>query len=195
MCERVWNEGVHLGHFRSGAIDENDQLAITMDTVVRFGLEFPFSPRRLWRNGDKTRTTSVKCSASTRSGTEPMWGGPVAALASSHRQQFGRHVRPARVKFMLSLALRARRTHPPPLGVVHSHSSVRHLARWLPRRSGKLPPPPLRGVAGGGGARSFAAYSIALAFGAGVGFTAYENYQPFRHTILAVVRCSRVAGE
>jgi hypothetical protein len=109
------------------------------------------------------------------------------------------HVRPVRVRvrFMLSLGLRTKRTHTPPLGVFHSQSSVRHrhLSRWLPRRSGKLPLPPLRGVAGGGGARSFAAYSIAIAFGAGVGFTAYENYQPFRHTVLAVVRCSRVAGE
>ena len=106
------------------------------------------------------------------------------------------HVWPARVRvrFMLSLGLRARRTHTPPFGALHSHSSVRHLARWLPRRSGTLPPPRLRGVASRG-ARSFAAYSIALAFGVGVGFTAYENYQPFRHTVLAVVRCSRVAGE
>jgi len=113
MCERVWNEGVHLGHFRSGAIDENDQLAITMDTVVRFGLEFPFSPRRLWRNGDKTRTTSVKCSASTRSGTEPMWGGPVAALASSHRQQFGRHVSACSGQIH-ALPSSPRETHAPP---------------------------------------------------------------------------------
>ena len=96
---------------------------------------------------------------------------------------------------MLSLGLRTRRAHTPSLGVFHSQSSVRHLSRWLPRRSRKLPLPPLRGVAGSGGARSFAAYSIALAFGVGVGFTAYENYQPFRHTVLAVVRCSRVAGE
>ena len=33
-----------------------------------------------------------------------------------------------------------------------------------------------------------------LAAGA-LGYVAYENYQPFRHTVLAVVRCSRVAGE
>ena len=29
---------------------------------------------------------------------------------------------------------------------------------------------------------------------AGAGYVAYEHYQPFRHTVLAVVRCSRVAG-
>lgn len=28
----------------------------------------------------------------------------------------------------------------------------------------------------------------------GLGYVAYENSQPFRHTVLAVVRCSRVAG-
>ena len=28
----------------------------------------------------------------------------------------------------------------------------------------------------------------------GLGYIAYENYKPFRHTVLAVVRCSRVAG-
>jgi len=50
-------------------------------------------------------------------------------------------------------------------------------------------------VGAGHGARSFAATLIAVAFGAGVGFIAYENYQPFRHTVLAVARCSRVAGE
>ncbi|KAI0268807.1 ABC1 family-domain-containing protein [Gloeopeniophorella convolvens] len=43
------------------------------------------------------------------------------------------------------------------------------------------------------GTRSLAAYSIAITFGAGVTFVAYENYQPFRHTVLAVARCSRVA--
>jgi aarF domain-containing kinase len=32
-----------------------------------------------------------------------------------------------------------------------------------------------------------------LAVGA-LGYLTYENYQPFRHTVLAVVRCSRVAG-
>jgi hypothetical protein len=120
-----------------------------------------------------------------------MMGGPVTAPSLHHR---GTQRARAWVRFMLSLGLRVRRTHPAPLGVVRSHSSIRHLARWLPRRSGILPPPPLRGVANAG-ARSFAAYSIALAFGAGVVFTAYENYQPFRHTVLAVVRCSRVAGE
>jgi len=167
-----------------------------MDTVVRFGLEFPFSPRRLWRNGDKTRTTSVNVAqvTRTRNGTDVGRAGHRACIISSPAV-WSQHVRPARLRFMLSLALRARRTHPPPLGLVHSHSYVRYLSRWLPRRSGKLPPPPVRGGAGGGGARSFAAYSIALGFGVGVGFTAYENYQPFRHTVLAVVRCSRVAGE
>lgn len=29
---------------------------------------------------------------------------------------------------------------------------------------------------------------------AGLGYVAYENYKPFRHTVLAVARCSRVAG-
>lgn len=28
---------------------------------------------------------------------------------------------------------------------------------------------------------------------AGAGYVAYENYQPFRHALLAVVRCSRIA--
>lgn len=29
---------------------------------------------------------------------------------------------------------------------------------------------------------------------AGAGIVAYETYQPFRHTVLAVVRCSRIGG-
>ena len=72
-----------------------------------------------------------------------------------------------------------------------SNFSIRRLGRWPFRRSGQASPlrPP------GAGARPLAAYSIAIAFGAGVGFVAYEKYQPFRHTVLAVVRCSRVAGE
>lgn len=28
---------------------------------------------------------------------------------------------------------------------------------------------------------------------AGAGYVAYESYQPFRHALLAVVRCSRIA--
>ncbi|KAI0305407.1 ABC1-domain-containing protein, partial [Multifurca ochricompacta] len=61
-----------------------------------------------------------------------------------------------------------------------------------PRHPRKPSLPPSRGVVSGG-ARSLAAYSIAIAFGAGVGFIAYEKYQPFRHIVLAVVRCTRVA--
>ncbi|KAN0132090.1 ABC1 family domain containing protein [Lactarius tabidus] len=75
------------------------------------------------------------------------------------------------------------RTTPP------SNFSTRRLGRWPFRRSGQ--PSPLRPP--GSGARPLAAYSIAIAFGVGVGFVAYENYQPFRHTVLAVDRCSRVA--
>jgi aarF domain-containing kinase len=96
---------------------------------------------------------------------------------------------------MLSLGLRARRTPCRLLAVTHPIHFTRHLTRWPPRRSRT---PLFRfDVAGGArqGARSFAAYSIAVAFGAGVGFIAYENYQPFRHTVLAAVRCSRVASE
>jgi hypothetical protein len=37
----------------------------------------------------------------------------------------------------------------------------------------------------------FAATTLFLA---GAGYVAYEYYTPFRHTTLAVVRCSRVAG-
>jgi len=95
------------------------------------------------------------------------------------------------LRFMLSLGLRARYTH----SLTPSYVSfTRHLTRWPPRRSRISPPNRLRSDVTGG-SRSFAAYSIAIAFGAGVGFIAYENYQPFRHTALAVVRCSRVASE
>src|SRR5258707_14259133 len=73
-------------------------------------------------------------------------------------------------------------------------SFTRHLPR-CPSNHSRIPPPrPLHSDVTRG-ARSFAAYSIAIAFGAGVGFITYENYQPFRHTVLAVVRCSRVASE
>ncbi|KAN0111476.1 ABC1 domain containing protein [Russula decolorans] len=93
---------------------------------------------------------------------------------------------------MLSLGLRARCT-PSLLPLTPSYVSfTRHLTRWPSRRSWILPPHPLRSDVIGG-PHSFAAYSIAIAVGAGVGFIAYENYQPFRHTVLAVVRCSRVA--
>lgn len=37
-------------------------------------------------------------------------------------------------------------------------------------------------------------YPTTLLLLSGVGITAYENNQPFRHSILAAVRCSRVAG-
>lgn len=97
-------------------------------------------------------------------------------------------------RFMLSLGLRARCT-PSPLALTPSYVSfTRHLTRWPPRRSRIPLPHPLRSDVIGG-PRSFAAYSIAIALGAGVGFIAYENYQPFRHTVLAVARCSRVASE
>jgi hypothetical protein len=100
----------------------------------------------------------------------------------------------SRGRFMLSLGLRARCT-PSLLALAPSYVSfTRHLTRWPQRRSRIPPPHPLRSDVIGG-PRSFAAYSIAIAFGAGVGFIAYENYQPFRHTVLAVVRCSRVASE
>lgn len=92
---------------------------------------------------------------------------------------------------MLSLGLRVRCT--PSLAPSYL-SFTRHLTRWPPRRSRTIPPHPLRSDFTGG-TRSIAAYSIAIAFGAGVGLIAYENYQPFRHTVLAVVRCSRVASE
>lgn len=148
------------------------------------------------RNGDKT--TSAHAGMGQGPGqTDVGRAGNRACII--HRQQFGRRqsaVRPVRVWFvwfMLSFRSCARRT--PLLAGIHSYNSLpRRLTRWLPRRSGALPLPPRRGVVGAG-ARSFAATSIAVAFGVGVGFIAYENYQPFRHTVLAVVRCSRVAGE
>ncbi|KAF8268634.1 ABC1-domain-containing protein [Lactarius quietus] len=90
---------------------------------------------------------------------------------------------------MLSVGLCARRTAPFVRTTPPPSFSTRRLSRWPFRRSGQ--PPPLRPF--GTGARPLAAYSIAVAFGAGVGFVAYENYQPFRHTALAVVRCSRIA--
>lgn len=92
----------------------------------------------------------------------------------------------ARGRFMLSLGLRARRTP--------SIAFTRRLTRLPQRRSRSPLPLPFRSDVTSG-ARSFATYSIAAAFGAGVGFIAYENYPPFRHTLLAVVRCSRVASE
>ena len=95
---------------------------------------------------------------------------------------------------MLSFGLRTRRTPSVLCATPPFNSSTKRLSRLPFRRPEKLPPPPLRGVVSRG-ARSFAATSIAIAFGAGVGFIAYENYQPFRHTVLAIVRCSRVASE
>ncbi|TFY83696.1 hypothetical protein EWM64_g309 [Hericium alpestre] len=41
--------------------------------------------------------------------------------------------------------------------------------------------------------RPWLAGSAALLLVSGAGWAAYENYQPFRHTALAVVRCSRIA--
>ena len=41
---------------------------------------------------------------------------------------------------------------------------------------------------------SWLAYPTSFLLLAGVGIVAYENYQPFRHTVLAVARCSRIAG-
>ena len=38
------------------------------------------------------------------------------------------------------------------------------------------------------------AFPATLMLLAGVGVYAFDNYQPFRHTLLAVVRCSRVGG-
>ena len=92
---------------------------------------------------------------------------------------------------MLSVGLCARRTAPFIRATPPSNLFTRRVGRWPFRRSGQ--PPPLRPF--GARARPLAAYSIAVACGAGLGFIAYENYQPFRHTVLAVVRCSRVAGE
>ncbi|KAF9447494.1 atypical/ABC1/ABC1-B protein kinase [Macrolepiota fuliginosa MF-IS2] len=37
-------------------------------------------------------------------------------------------------------------------------------------------------------------YSAAALLVGGAGYIAYQNYQPFRHTCLAAIRCSRVAG-
>ncbi|KAI9449412.1 ABC1-domain-containing protein [Lactarius psammicola] len=91
---------------------------------------------------------------------------------------------------MLSVGLCARRTAPFVRTTPPSNTFIRRLGRWPFRRSGN--PPPLRPLRVR--ARSLAAYSIAITTGAGIGFIAYENYQPFRHTVLAVVRCSRVAG-
>ena len=100
----------------------------------------------------------------------------------------------SRGRFMLSLGLRARCT-PSLLALTPSSVFVtRHISRW-PTRRFRTPPPHHHRSHVTGGPRSFAAYSIAIAFGAGVGLIAYEKYQPFRHTVLAVVRCYRVAGE
>ena len=38
-------------------------------------------------------------------------------------------------------------------------------------------------------------YPISALLLGGASWTAYENSQPFRHTILATVRCTRVGGE
>lgn len=42
---------------------------------------------------------------------------------------------------------------------------------------------------------SWIVYPGGLLFLGGVSWTAYENSQPFRHSVLATVRCSRVAGK
>ncbi|THH05523.1 hypothetical protein EW146_g9881 [Bondarzewia mesenterica] len=41
--------------------------------------------------------------------------------------------------------------------------------------------------------RPWLAYTAAIVFASGSSWALYENYQPFRHTVLAGVRCSRVA--
>ena len=180
------HEGAHIGRFRFGAMDRYDH----------HGHRSPFWVRGVERNGERQEKSHGRILF--KGPGKLMWGGPAPGLASSVANSLvdtrTTSVWPWVVRFMLSLGLRARRTPPLLPSVVHSHNhSARRLTRWLPHRSGALPPP-LR-VAAGGSARSFAAYSIAIAFGAGVGFIAYESYQPFRHTVLAVVRCSRVAGE
>lgn len=38
-------------------------------------------------------------------------------------------------------------------------------------------------------------YPVSVLLLGGASWVAYENVQPFRHTLLASVRCSRVAGE
>lgn len=64
--------------------------------------------------------------------------------------------------------------------------------RNLPRRnittSVPSPKDPKRGP------RPYVTVSATLLAIGGTGYVAYENYQPFRHTVLAVARCSRVAG-
>lgn len=184
-CVCIWpnvcanmHHGTHLGHIRPGAIDTHDHHGHRSPFWIRVYI----SRRGVERKGEKEYVVQGPGQRAE------LRGGP-----ATHRQQFGRQgptsVWPARVKFMLSLGLRARHTPPLVHGILRSHnSSARRLTRWVPRRPGTFPPP-LRG------ARSFAAYSIAIACGAGVGFIAYENYQPFRHSVLAIVRCSRVAGE
>lgn len=44
------------------------------------------------------------------------------------------------------------------------------------------------------GSKSYVTVPTTLLVLGGLGYAAYENYKPFRHTMLAVVRCSRVAG-
>lgn len=54
--------------------------------------------------------------------------------------------------------------------------------------SAPVTPPPKR-------ISSWISYPATLLLLSGGTWYAYENYQPFRHTVLAVVRCSRVGGK
>lgn len=45
------------------------------------------------------------------------------------------------------------------------------------------------------GSKSWAVYPVTVLVLGGAGWVAFENVQTFRHSVLATVRCSRVAGE
>lgn len=85
---------------------------------------------------------------------------------------------------------------PHPLSKGHSQPRRTFFSRWPSRRPPRhvkkpLEPSEVRTKQ----AKAAGATVTALVLVGGAGWVAYEKYQPFRHTALAAVRCSRIAGE
>ena len=87
------------------------------------------------------------------------------------------------MQFLSRGLLRSRHSLP-----ASSSLSNRFLSRWPSRF---IKPRKARQPSNG---KPWLAYASAFALISGSSWVAYENYQPFRHALLAAVRCSRVAG-
>lgn len=72
--------------------------------------------------------------------------------------------------------------------VVHSSRLSRTGPKYRPLSTGAAPISTKRSSA-----KPWILYPATALLLGGAGYVAYENYQPFRHTLLAVVRCSRIA--